>query len=109
LYEFEHESVLPTEFEPIEPLFPGGRYEEAEGQRFVVKWNAALEENMHPLARCLIAAACAFAFAPLAWAQAWPVKLIRLITGSPKEYAALLRRDRERFGAIIREANMRAD
>jgi tripartite-type tricarboxylate transporter receptor subunit TctC len=33
--------------------------------------------------RCLIAAAFAFAFAPLAWAQAWPVKPIRLIVNFP--------------------------
>src|SRR5450759_1337869 len=38
---------------------------------------------MHPFARCLIAAACAFAFAPLAWAQAWPVKVIRLVVNFP--------------------------
>ena len=36
---------------------------------------------MHPLARCLIAAA--FAIAPLAWAQTWPVKPIRLIVNFP--------------------------
>ena len=34
---------------------------------------------MHPLARCLTAAAFAFAFASLAWAQAWPTKPIRLV------------------------------
>jgi tripartite-type tricarboxylate transporter receptor subunit TctC len=39
------------------------------------------EEKMHPLARCLIAAALAFALAPPAWAQAWPVKPIRLVVG----------------------------
>jgi tripartite-type tricarboxylate transporter receptor subunit TctC len=38
---------------------------------------------MHPLVRCLIAAAAAFAFASLAWAQAWPVKPIRLVVGFP--------------------------
>jgi len=36
---------------------------------------------VHPLARCLIAAA--FAFAPLTWAQTWPVKPIRLIVNFP--------------------------
>ena len=34
---------------------------------------------MQQLARCLIAAAFAFAIAPLASAQAWPVKPIRVI------------------------------
>jgi len=34
-------------------------------------------------ARCLIAAAFAVMFAPLAWAQAWPVKPIRLIVNFP--------------------------
>ena len=34
---------------------------------------------MQSLARCLIAAAFAFAFAPLAWAQAWPAKPVRVI------------------------------
>jgi len=34
-------------------------------------------------ARCLIAAAFAFSFAPLAWAQAWSVELIRLIVNFP--------------------------
>ena len=34
---------------------------------------------MHPLARCLVGAAFACAFAPLAWAQAWPSKPIRMI------------------------------
>ena len=34
---------------------------------------------MHPLARSLIAAALACAVAPLAWAQAWPAKPIRII------------------------------
>ncbi|OGA79844.1 MAG: hypothetical protein A3G81_27090 [Betaproteobacteria bacterium RIFCSPLOWO2_12_FULL_65_14] len=153
------------------------------------------EQNMHPLVRCLIAAAFAFGFAPPAWAQAWPVKPIRLIvnfppgggpdviartyapqlgealgqtvvvenragaagnigleaaaksapagtpreivtrlnreisrimqtaearaalaaiateavTASPEEFAAHQRRDRERFGAVVREANIRAD
>jgi tripartite-type tricarboxylate transporter receptor subunit TctC len=38
---------------------------------------------MHMLARYLIAAAFAFAFAPLAWAQAWPVKPIRLVVNYP--------------------------
>ena len=40
---------------------------------------------MQPLARCLMAAAFAFAFAfaPLAWAQAWPVKPIRVIVNFP--------------------------
>ena len=38
---------------------------------------------MHPLARCLIAAAFAFAFASLAWAQAWPAKPIRLVVSFP--------------------------
>jgi tripartite-type tricarboxylate transporter receptor subunit TctC len=38
---------------------------------------------MQPFARCLMAAACAFAFAPLAWAQGWPVKIIRLIVNFP--------------------------
>ena len=38
---------------------------------------------MHPLARCLIAAAAAFAFASPAWAQAWPVKPIRLVVNFP--------------------------
>ena len=37
---------------------------------------------MRPLARCLIAAACSFAYAPLACAQAWPVKPIRLIVNT---------------------------
>jgi len=37
---------------------------------------------MRPLARGLIAAAFAFAFVPLASAQAWPVKPIRLIVNS---------------------------
>jgi len=37
---------------------------------------------MRPLTRCLITAAFALAFAPLAWAQAWPVKPIRLIVNS---------------------------
>lgn len=37
---------------------------------------------MHPLARCLIAAAFAFAFAPFAWAQVWPVKSIRLVVNA---------------------------
>lgn len=35
------------------------------------------------LARCLITAAFVFAFAPLAWGQAWPVKPIRLIVNFP--------------------------
>jgi len=35
------------------------------------------------LARCLIAAACALAFAPFAWAQAWPAKSIRLVVNFP--------------------------
>ena len=47
---------------------------------------------MHPLARCLIAAA--FAFAPLAWADDWPVKPIRVIVnysaGSPPDVVARL-------------------
>ncbi|MEK7874729.1 MAG: tripartite tricarboxylate transporter substrate binding protein, partial [Pseudomonadota bacterium] len=34
------------------------------------------------LVRCLIAAAFAFAFAPFAWAQAWPVKSIRLVVNA---------------------------
>ena len=34
---------------------------------------------MHPLARSLIAAALALALPPLAWAQAWPAKPIRMI------------------------------
>ena len=38
---------------------------------------------MHSLAHCLIAAAFAFAFAPLAWGQAWPVKPIRVIVNFP--------------------------
>jgi len=37
---------------------------------------------MRPLARGLIAAVFAFAFVPLASAQAWPVKPIRLIVNS---------------------------
>jgi tripartite-type tricarboxylate transporter receptor subunit TctC len=41
------------------------------------------EENMPLLARCLIAAAFAFTFAPLAWTQAWPVKPIRLVVNFP--------------------------
>ncbi len=108
---------------------------------------------MRPLARSLIAAVFAFAFAPLAWAQGWPVKPIRLIvnsapgggivmsphlyklgvdvdkdlapvaptarlaiflvvhpsfavSASPEEFAAHQRR--ERFGAFIRVANIRA-
>jgi len=32
-----------------------------------------------------------------------------LVTGSPEEFAAQQRRDRERFGAIVREARIRAD
>lgn len=35
---------------------------------------------MRALARCLIAAA--FAFAPPAWAQAWPAKPIRMIVNT---------------------------
>ncbi len=31
------------------------------------------------------------------------------VTASPEEYAALLQRDRERFGAIVREANIRVE
>ena len=31
------------------------------------------------------------------------------VMDSTEEYAALLRRDRERFGVIIREANIRGD
>ncbi|OGA72691.1 MAG: hypothetical protein A3G81_31325 [Betaproteobacteria bacterium RIFCSPLOWO2_12_FULL_65_14] len=38
---------------------------------------------MQLFARCLIAAAFAFAFAPLVWAQAWPAKPIRLIVSLP--------------------------
>ena len=38
---------------------------------------------MSLLARCLIAAALAFTFAPLAWTQAWPVKPIRLVVNFP--------------------------
>jgi tripartite-type tricarboxylate transporter receptor subunit TctC len=42
---------------------------------------------MHPLVRCLIAAAFALvlgsAFAPPAWAQAWPFKPIRMIVNFP--------------------------
>lgn len=40
---------------------------------------------MQPFARCLIAAAAAaaFAFASLAWAQTWPTKPIRLVVGFP--------------------------
>ncbi|MBI2224525.1 MAG: hypothetical protein HYU44_06125 [Betaproteobacteria bacterium] len=40
---------------------------------------------MQPLARCLIAAAAAaaFAFASLAGAQSWPVKSIRLVVNFP--------------------------
>ncbi len=38
---------------------------------------------MHLLARCLLAAACALAIVPLARAQAWPVKPIRLIVNFP--------------------------
>lgn len=34
---------------------------------------------MHPLARCILAVACAVVFAPFAWAQTWPAKPIRLI------------------------------
>ncbi|HWP88064.1 MAG TPA: tripartite tricarboxylate transporter substrate binding protein, partial [Burkholderiales bacterium] len=36
---------------------------------------------MHPLAQCLVAV-CAYAFASLAWAQAWPVKSIRLVVNA---------------------------
>jgi hypothetical protein len=36
---------------------------------------------MHPLARWLIVAALVCALAPPAWAQAWPVKPIRLVFG----------------------------
>ncbi|OGA72686.1 MAG: hypothetical protein A3G81_31295 [Betaproteobacteria bacterium RIFCSPLOWO2_12_FULL_65_14] len=32
-----------------------------------------------------------------------------LVTASPEEFAALMRRDRERFGAMVREANIRVD
>ncbi len=35
------------------------------------------------LARCLIAAALAFASAPFAWAQSWPAKPIRLVVNFP--------------------------
>jgi len=38
---------------------------------------------MLPLARCLIAAAFAFASAPFAWAQPWPAKPIRLVVNFP--------------------------
>jgi len=40
---------------------------------------------MHPLARCLIAATFTFAvtLAPLAWAQAWPAKPIRIVVNFP--------------------------
>ncbi len=38
---------------------------------------------MQLLARCLIAAAAAFAFAPLAGAQTWPVRPIRLVINFP--------------------------
>ncbi len=38
---------------------------------------------MHSLNRCLIAAAFALAFVPLAWAQAWPARPIRLIVNFP--------------------------
>jgi tripartite-type tricarboxylate transporter receptor subunit TctC len=31
------------------------------------------------------------------------------IAASPQEFAALLARDRERFGAVVREANIRAE
>ena len=31
------------------------------------------------------------------------------ITASPQEFAALLARDRERFGVIVRDANIRAE
>ncbi len=32
-----------------------------------------------------------------------------VVTASPEEFAALMHRDRERFGVIVREANIRAD
>ena len=38
---------------------------------------------MTSVPRCLIAATLAFAFAPLAWAQGWPAKPIRLIVNFP--------------------------
>lgn len=38
---------------------------------------------MHLLAHCLIAAVLALAITPLAWAQAWPAKAIRLIVNFP--------------------------
>jgi tripartite-type tricarboxylate transporter receptor subunit TctC len=31
------------------------------------------------------------------------------VTASPEEFAALLQRDRERFGAIVRAANIRVE
>ena len=36
---------------------------------------------MHPLAQCLVAV-CAYVFASLAWAQAWPAKSIRLVVNA---------------------------
>jgi len=32
-----------------------------------------------------------------------------VVTASPKEFAELMRRDRERFGAFVREANIRVN
>jgi hypothetical protein len=32
-----------------------------------------------------------------------------VVTASPEEFAAIQQRDRERFGAFIREANIRVD
>ncbi|HWP88423.1 MAG TPA: tripartite tricarboxylate transporter substrate binding protein, partial [Burkholderiales bacterium] len=36
---------------------------------------------MHPLAQCMVAV-CAYGFASLAWAQAWPAKSIRLVVNA---------------------------